>query len=54
MANTANFEFVVVADGEEVPITGAWTYVLRRTEDGWRVVQSNGKHNEFSYYDEPN
>ena len=51
---TANFEIVNVVDGEEATVTGSWTYVLRKTEDGWRVVQSNGKHNEFSYYDESN
>jgi ketosteroid isomerase-like protein len=48
---TANFEFVSVVDGEEATVTGSWTYVLRKTDDGWRVVHSNGKHNEFSYYD---
>ena len=51
---TANFEVVNVVGGEEVTATGSWTYVLRKTEDGWRVVQSNGKHNEFSYYDASN
>ncbi len=51
---TANFEVVNVVDGEEETITGSWTYVLRKTDDGWRVVHSNGKHNEFSYYDESN
>ncbi len=51
---TANFEVVNVVGGEEVTVTGSWTYVLRKTEDGWRVVQSNGKHNGFSYYDESN
>jgi len=50
---TANFKVVNVVGGEESTITGSWTYVLRKTDDGWRVVQSNGKHNEFSYYDEP-
>ena len=48
---TANFEVVSVVDGEEVTVTGSWTYVLRKTDAGWRVVHSNGKHNEFSYYD---
>ncbi len=47
---TANFEVVNVTDGVELTTTGSWTYVLRKTGDGWRVVQSNGKHNEFSYY----
>jgi ketosteroid isomerase-like protein len=50
---TANFEVLSVRDGEESTMTGSWTYVLRRTDQGWRVVQSNGKHNEFSYYDPP-
>lgn len=50
---TANFEVVNMVDGEESTITGSWTWVLRKTEDGWRVVHSNGKHNGFSYYDEP-
>lgn len=50
-AYTANFEVVNVADGVESITTGSWTYVLRKTDEGWRVVQSNGKHNEFSYYD---
>ena len=50
---TANFEVVSVVGGEEVPSTGSWTYVLRKTDSGWRVVHSNGKHNEFSYYDTP-
>ena len=49
---TANFEVVNVVGGEESTTTGSWTYVLRKTEDGWRVVHSNGKHNEFSYYDQ--
>ena len=48
---TANFEVVSIRDGEESTTTGSWTYVLRKTDDGWRVVHSNGKHNEFSYYD---
>ncbi len=43
-----------VVGGEETTTTGSWTYVLRKTDDGWRVVHSNGKHNEFSYYDEAN
>jgi len=47
---TANFQVVNVVDGEESTSTGSWTYVLRRTDEGWRVVQSNGKHNDFSYY----
>lgn len=49
---TANFELVSLIGGEESTITGSWTYVLRKTEGGWRVVHSNGKHNEFSYYDQ--
>ena len=49
---TANFEVVSVFGGEEATTTGSWTYVLRRTDEGWRVVHSNGKHNEFSYYDD--
>ena len=49
---TANFEVVSARGGMESTTTGSWTYVLRRTDDGWRVVQSNGKHNEFSYYDQ--
>ena len=53
-AYTANFEVVNVVGGEEATTTGSWTYVLRKTDDGWRVVQSNGKHNEFSYYGESN
>jgi ketosteroid isomerase-like protein len=48
---TANFRNVSRAAGEDVTTTGSWTYVLRRTSEGWRVVHSNGKHNEFSYYD---
>ena len=48
---TANFEIVSMSDGEESKSTGSWTYVLRKTGDGWRVVHSNGKHNQFSYYD---
>lgn len=48
---TANFRNVAMVDGDESVTTGSWTYVLRRTDDGWRVVHSNGKHNEFSYYD---
>lgn len=48
---TANFKALMVVDGKQSPLTGSWTYVLRKTESGWRVVQSNGKHNEFSYYD---
>ena len=51
---TANFELVNVVGGEEETITGSWTWVLRKTDGGWRVVHSNGKHNEFSYYDESN
>ena len=51
---TANFEVVNVVGGEEETITGSWTWVLRKTDGGWRVVHSNGKHNEFSYYDESN
>jgi ketosteroid isomerase-like protein len=50
---TANFEIVNMRGGEESTTTGSWTYVLRKTDEGWRVVQSNGKHNEFSYYDQP-
>jgi ketosteroid isomerase-like protein len=49
---TANFELVTVVDGAESTPTGSWTYVLRKTDEGWRVVQSNGKHNDFSYYDQ--
>jgi len=49
---TANFEVVNVVEGEESTSTGSWTYVLRKTDEGWRVVQSNGKHNNFSYYDQ--
>ena len=48
---TANIEVVSVVGGVESTTTGSWTYVLRNTDQGWRVVQSNGKHNEFSYYD---
>ena len=48
---TLNFEVVSRTNGEKATITGSWTYVLRKTNDGWRVVHSNGKHNEFSYYD---
>ena len=48
---TTNFEIVSETDGTEAKVTGSWTYVLRKTSDGWRVVHSNGKHNEFSYYD---
>jgi ketosteroid isomerase-like protein len=50
-AYTMNFETVVVTNGEEARTTGSWTYVMRKTDAGWRVVHSNGKHNEFSYYD---
>ena len=49
---TANFEVVNIVGGKESTTTGSWTYVLRKTDDGWRVVHSNGKHNEFSYYDQ--
>lgn len=48
---TANFEVVSAVGGEEARGTGCWTYVLRKTDEGWRVVHSNGKHNQFSYYD---
>jgi uncharacterized protein (TIGR02246 family) len=48
---TMNFEVVSKTGGEEATVTGSWTYVLRKTNDGWRAVHSNGKHNEFSYYD---
>jgi ketosteroid isomerase-like protein len=48
---TANFQNVGMDGGAESITTGSWTYVLRRTEEGWRVVHSNGKHNGFSYYD---
>jgi uncharacterized protein (TIGR02246 family) len=48
---TLNFEVVFRTGGKETTVTGSWTYVLRKTNDGWRVVHSNGKHNEFSYYD---
>jgi ketosteroid isomerase-like protein len=47
---TANFEVLNLKGGDESTTTGSWTYVLRKTDDGWRVVQSNGMHNEFSYY----
>lgn len=50
---TANFEVVNIRGVEESTTTGSWTYVLRKTDGAWRVVQSNGKHNEFSYYDQP-
>jgi uncharacterized protein (TIGR02246 family) len=48
---TLNFEVISRTGGEEATGTGSWTYVMRKTNDGWRVVHSNGKHNEFSYYD---
>jgi ketosteroid isomerase-like protein len=48
---TMNFEVVSKTGGEEATVTGSWTNVLRKTNDGWRAVHSNGKHNEFSYYD---
>ena len=50
-AYTMNFETVVVTNGEEARTTGSWTYVMRKTDARWRVVHSNGMHNEFSYYD---
>jgi ketosteroid isomerase-like protein len=48
---TMNFEVVTVTDGKESRATGSWTYVMRKADNSWRVVHSNGKHNEFSYYD---
>ncbi len=49
---TMNFEVASITNSEEAHVTGSWTYVMRKTDAGWRVVHSNGKHNEFSYYDQ--
>ena len=48
---TTDFETLSITGGEEFRVTGSWTYVLRKANGRWSVVHSNGRHNEFSYYD---
>ena len=38
-----NYEKVLLS-GENVKGYGSWTYVFRRTPDGWKVFHSNGHH----------
>ena len=42
---TVEFEYSKISlQGNTVSGKGAWTYVLRRDVEGWKVVQSNGTH----------
>ena len=50
-AYTMNFEVATVTDGEKNEISGSWTYVFRKSESGWQVIQSNGAHVGLNYYE---
>lgn len=37
----------ISAAGDTLNTKGSWTYVFKKYDDGWRVIQTNGTHIEY-------